>query len=71
MNSVKILLILALIFFGISAVNAEIYTWTDKNGVRHYGDFPPRMLQMPALYFRNISLMNPRTNSARSRKKSS
>jgi hypothetical protein len=41
MNSVKILLILVLIFFGISAVNAEIYTWTDENGVRHYGDFPP------------------------------
>ena len=41
MKSVKVLLILVLIFFGISAVNAEIYTWTDKNGVRHYGDSPP------------------------------
>ncbi|MEJ2164026.1 MAG: DUF4124 domain-containing protein [Desulfobacterales bacterium] len=41
MKSARMLFILVLIFFGISAVFAEIYTWTDEKGVRHYGDSPP------------------------------
>lgn len=41
MKSVSMLLILVLIFFGVSAVFADIYTWTDEKGVRHYGDSPP------------------------------
>jgi chemotaxis protein histidine kinase CheA len=41
MKSTHILLILVLIIFGVSTVSAEIYTWTDEKGVRHYGDSPP------------------------------
>jgi hypothetical protein len=41
MKTFTILIILALIVFGISAVNADVYTWVDENGVRHYSDFPP------------------------------
>ncbi len=41
MRLLNILLILMLIIFGLSAVNAEVYTWVDENGVRHYGDSPP------------------------------
>lgn len=41
MKSFTILVILALTIFGASAVNAEVYTWIDENGVRHYGDDPP------------------------------
>ena len=37
----SILLILVLIVFGVSAANAQIYTWTDKDGIRHYGNSPP------------------------------
>jgi hypothetical protein len=42
MKSLNILIILVLIIFGISAVNAEVYTWVDENGVRHYSDSPPQ-----------------------------
>lgn len=41
MKSARMLFILVLIFFGICAAFAEIYTWTDEKGVRHYGDSPP------------------------------
>ena len=41
MKSSHILLIVVLIILGVSTVNAEIFTWTDENGVRHYGDSPP------------------------------
>jgi hypothetical protein len=41
MKSLSILIILMLILFGISVVKAEVYTWVDENGVRHYGDSPP------------------------------
>jgi hypothetical protein len=30
-----------LIIFGVSAANADVYTWVDENGVRHYSDSPP------------------------------
>ena len=41
MKSLRLMLVLALVFFGFSIVCAQVYTWTDKNGVRHYGDAPP------------------------------
>ena len=41
MKSLSILIILMLILFGISVVKADVYTWVDENGVRHYGDSPP------------------------------
>ena len=41
MKFFNILVISALTIFCISALNAEIYTWTDENGVKHYSDTPP------------------------------
>ncbi|CAB1057339.1 hypothetical protein D1BOALGB6SA_2078 [Olavius sp. associated proteobacterium Delta 1] len=41
MKLLNILIILTLTVFGVSAVNADIYTWVDDNGVRHYSDSPP------------------------------
>jgi len=40
----EILLVLAIGFAGawaISATAAEVYTWTDKDGIVHYSDIPP------------------------------
>ena len=36
-----ILLTIVLTFFGVSNSTAEVYTWTDENGVRHFSDRPP------------------------------
>jgi len=33
--------IVFLLFFGAWALSAEIYSWTDENGVKHYSDHPP------------------------------
>ena len=41
MKSLRLLLVPALVLLGFSVVCAQVYTWTDKNGVRHYGDAPP------------------------------
>ena len=41
MKAFTILIISALLIFGISTVNAEVYTWVDENGVRHYSNSPP------------------------------
>ena len=31
----------ALTVFGVAAPNAEVYTWTDEKGVKHFSDRPP------------------------------
>ena len=36
-----ILLTIVLTVFGVSNSTAEVYTWTDENGVRHFSDQPP------------------------------
>ncbi len=36
-----IILALALIVVSVPAFGAEVYTWTDENGVKHFGDQPP------------------------------
>jgi hypothetical protein len=41
MKFFNILVISTLTFFCISTLNAEIYTWTDDEGVKHYSDTPP------------------------------
>lgn len=41
MRLLNIVLILMLINLGVSVVNADVYTWVDENGVRHYSDSPP------------------------------
>jgi hypothetical protein len=41
MKFFNILIISAFTFLCISTLNAEIYTWTDEKGVKHYSDTPP------------------------------
>ncbi|MDJ0816502.1 MAG: DUF4124 domain-containing protein [Desulfobacterales bacterium] len=41
MRSINIVFIVVCIAFGITAVDADVYTWVDENGVRHYSDSPP------------------------------
>jgi hypothetical protein len=41
MKLLNIFIILMLTIFGTSVVNANVYTWVDENGVRHYSDSPP------------------------------
>jgi hypothetical protein len=39
--TVVFVLAFALTVFGVGASNAEVYTWTDENGVKHFSDRPP------------------------------
>ena len=41
MKLLNLLIILMLTISGFSVVNADVYTWVDENGVRHYSDAPP------------------------------
>ncbi len=41
MKLLNILIISVLTFFCVSTLNAQIYTWTDAKGVKHYSDNPP------------------------------
>ena len=41
MKSISIAVILFLGGFIVSGVQAEIYSWTDENGVKHYSHTPP------------------------------
>lgn len=42
MKFLNVWILAVLTFCCISAVNAEIYIWTDKNGIKHYSDHPPQ-----------------------------
>jgi hypothetical protein len=35
------LLTIAMTVFGVPSSKAEVYTWTDENGVKHFSDQPP------------------------------
>ncbi len=37
----KILIVCILIIFSVATASAEIYSWTDEKGVRHYSTTPP------------------------------
>ena len=37
---------------GISPIEADIYTWTDENGIRHYSNSPPPDAKDPEVIFR-------------------
>ena len=39
--TIAIILAFALIVMGVPNSGAQIYTWTDENGVKHFGDHPP------------------------------
>lgn len=41
MKLLNIFIILMITFFAVSAVNADVYTWIDENGDRHFSDSPP------------------------------
>jgi len=42
MNILKTNMIVVLfIFLGVGALNADIYTWTDNKGIKHYSNVPP------------------------------
>ena len=41
MKSTAILMVLLFAFLSASGVQAEIYSWTDENGVKHYSHTPP------------------------------
>lgn len=50
----KIITIWMLVLFaiiGISAASADIYTWTDANGIRHYSDRPPENVNDAVVVF--------------------
>ena len=34
-------MIIVLTFICVSVLNADVYIWTDENGVKHYSDHPP------------------------------
>ena len=51
MKAITIFIISVLIVFGISIVNAEVYTWIDENGVRHYSDSPPEKAEDAKVMF--------------------
>jgi hypothetical protein len=41
MKSISIIIIFGIACLTASGLDAEIYSWTDENGVRHYSDTPP------------------------------
>jgi hypothetical protein len=47
MRTFAILSVFFLTFFfsGVLSLNAQVYTWTDENGIKHYGDQPPEDAQ--------------------------
>jgi ATPase subunit of ABC transporter with duplicated ATPase domains len=45
MKLLNILIIFVLTFFYAPTLNAEIYTWTDEKGVRHYSDHAPENIE--------------------------
>ena len=54
MKLLNIFIILMLTISGVSIVNAEVYTWIDENGVRHYSDSPPEDAQDAKVMFPEI-----------------
>jgi hypothetical protein len=41
MKSITIIIIFGFACLTASGLQAEIYSWTDENGVKHYGNTPP------------------------------
>ena len=41
MKSITIIIILGLACLTASGLDAEIYSWADENGVKHYSNTPP------------------------------
>ena len=47
MKSVTIIMVFIFISLAASGVRAEIYSWTDENGVKHYSHTPPPDRSVP------------------------
>jgi competence protein ComGC len=45
MKLLNILIISVLTFFYVPTLNAEIYTWTDEKGVKHYSNHAPENIE--------------------------
>ncbi len=41
MKALTIIFVILVILLCSAGLNAEIYTWTDENGVKHYSNTPP------------------------------
>lgn len=51
MKFIKTLVIFVFVIWGVSTLYAEIYTWTDENGVKRFSDSPPEDTQNPTVVF--------------------
>jgi hypothetical protein len=51
MKLLNLLIILMLTISGFSVVNADVYTWVDENGVRHYSNSLPEDAEDPEVLF--------------------
>jgi hypothetical protein len=51
MKLLNIFIILMLTISGVTIANADVYTWVDENGVRHYSDSPPEDAQDAKVMF--------------------
>ena len=45
MKRLTIIILSTLTIFSVSALNAEVYIWTDEKGVKHYSDHPPENIE--------------------------
>ena len=41
MKHIAVIMFLMVVLLWVPALNADIYTWTDENGVKHFGNQPP------------------------------
>ena len=48
MKSITMVMVFIFIGLTVSGVQAEIYSWTDENGVKHYSHTPPPDRSVPA-----------------------
>jgi hypothetical protein len=51
MKSISIGVVLFLSILWVSAARAEIYTWTDAKGIKHYSDQPPENVKNARVVF--------------------
>ena len=51
MKSINTRVVLFLSILWVSAAGADIYTWTDAKGIKHYSDHPPENVQNARVVF--------------------
>jgi len=55
MKFLDILMILMLTIIGVAVAGADVYTWVDENGVRHYSDSPPENAEDAKVMFQEYA----------------